>query len=82
VASDRPAKWLQAHLGRSVAVGYADGTVVGGKLEAFDEEWLELRDDGGHRVLCALEGARLLVEMTPGGVALPPRGGLNLAPRP
>lgn len=84
MASDRPTKWLQAHLGRTVAVGYSDGTVVGGKLDAFDDEWLELRDDGGHRVLCALAGARMLVEVAPAGVALPPRGasGLNLAPRP
>ncbi len=82
VASDRPAKWLQAHVGKQVAVGYSDGTVIGGRLDGFDDEWLEMRDDGGHRILCSLAGARMLVEMAPAGVALPPRGGgLTLAPR-
>jgi len=81
VASDRPGKWLQAHLGKAVAIGYSNGTVIGGRLEAFDEEWAEIRDDNGHRSLCTLQDVRMLVEMAPAGVSLPPRGGLTVAPR-
>ena len=81
LASDLPSKWLQAHLGKSVALGYSNGTVIGGKLEGFDAEWAEIRDDAGHRSLCALADVRMLVEVSSAGVTLPPRGGLTLAPR-